>query len=104
VAIVFQQRADVLAYLVQVVLDGVEAHDRRLEHGLVELDGVDTVVLVLNLFFQPAAAVLQLLDVPRVVQVLDVHRQQERKHDRNHPEMLYYKLFELFHISIPLVM
>ena len=48
----FQQLPDVGPDLVQVILHRVELHHGRLEHGLVQLHGVDAVILVLDFHFQ----------------------------------------------------
>lgn len=40
-----QQGADILAILMQVVLNGCKLRHRRLEYGHVEFDGVDAVIL-----------------------------------------------------------
>ena len=41
----FQQLPDVGPDLVQVILHRVELHHGRLEHGLIQLHGVDAVIL-----------------------------------------------------------
>lgn len=48
----FQQFTDIGPDLVQVILHRVELHHGRLEHGFVQLHGVDAVILVLDFHFQ----------------------------------------------------
>ena len=80
----FQQLPDVGPDLVQVILHRVELHHGRLEHGLVQLHGVDAVILVLDFHFQTDTFGLQFCNLGRVVHMLYVQCQRERKyHDDN---------------------
>ena len=98
----FQQLPDVGPDLVQVILHRVELHHGRLEHGLVQLHGVDAVILVLDFHFQTDTFGLQFCNLGRVVHMLYVQCQRERKYHDDNLEVLHYKFLELFHIIIPL--
>ena len=71
----FQQLPDVGPDLVQVILHRVELHHGRLEHGLVQLHGVDAVILVLDFHFQTDTFGLQFCNLGRVVHMLYVQNE-----------------------------
>lgn len=72
-----QECTKVLSYLVQVVPDRGKLGDSCLEDCLVEFDGIDTLILILDFHFQDLTFVVQFLNLTGVIQVLNVHREYE---------------------------
>ena len=75
----FQQLPDVGPDLVQVILHRVELHHGRLEHGLVQLHGVDAVILVLDFHFQTDTFGLQFCNLGRVVHMCCMYSVSENE-------------------------
>ena len=97
-SLTFEKFTDIGTDFVQVILYRVELHHGCLEHGLVQLHGVDTVILVLDFHFQTDTFGFQFCNLGGVVDMLYVQCQLEREYHDNDLEVLHYKFFELFHI------
>ena len=71
-SLTFEKFTDIGTDFVQVILYRVELHHGCLEHGLVQLHGVDTVILVLDFHFQTDTFGFQFCNLGGVVDMLYV--------------------------------